>query len=347
MPRSASRLLAFGLSLLAPAVTYGQFFPNGQPRYGSYPSGNYGTAPSGQFTSSPQHSGWPQGVVPGTGTRLDKCFDDFEKEDWAYEYALPKSSHEQDGQRRYPLGYAKNGLWKESAKRGTPDHVVRVETPPGGLPGSKGAMKIQSLNTGIPGVTSREPQQDDLILNVGGKYGSIPVYRTPSVVTRVWLPPFDQWEPRSGSHFGIRLALGTTKVTETKRFFFTKTEEEAESYWPGFFIQYTRKADGQARDGAMWLIRGANNGGDFAGPAITQTGWWTVGMTVNPNGTVSYYVKPGVGDLTAADHIATTMPYGYQAQRFSSLFFNITSANDGRTWSTPFIVDDPAVYVVR
>jgi hypothetical protein len=70
-------------------------------------------------------------------------------------------------------------------------------------------------------------------------------------------------------------------------------------------------------------------------------------MTVNPNGSVSFYAKPGIENLTPADHLATTMPYGYQAERFSTVFFNITSANNGRTWSTPFIVDDPQVYVLR
>lgn len=347
MPRSAFCLVAFSLALFVPNATFGQFFPRTASRASNYPASNYSSSGS-KFTSSPQYGQqWPQGVVPGTGTLLSKAFDDFEDESWSYDYQLPKSSHEQDNNRRYPLGFSKNGLWKESAKRGTPDHIVRVETPPGGLPGSNGALKIQSLNTGIPGITSREPQQDDIILNVGAKYGSISASRTPNAVVRVWMPPYEQWEARSGSHFGVRLALGTTKVTEKRRFLFKRTEEEAEAYWPGFFIQYTRKADGHPRDGAMLLVRGANNGGDFAGPAITQPGWWTLGMTVNPNGSVSFYAKPGVQNMTAADHIATTMPYNYQAERFSTLFFNITSANDGHTWSTPFIIDDPQVYVLR
>ena len=288
-----------------------------------------------------------QGLVPGTGTRIDRVFDDFEDESWTYDYKLPKSSNEQDGMRREPLGRAANGMWIESAKRGTPDHVVRVETPPGGLPGSKGALKIQSLNTGIPGVLSREPQQDDLILNVAQKHGSIPIYRTPSAVVRVWLPPFDQWEPRSGAHFGVRMALGTTKTTQKKVFIFTRTESEPEAYWPGVFIQYTRKADGHAREGAMLVVRGADNGGDFAGPAIASPGWYTIGMTVTPEGRFHVYIKQGVGNLTAKDHVSSTQPYGYSAERFSTIFFNITSANDGKTWSTPFIVDDPEVFVAR
>lgn len=346
MPRTAFCLAALGVALLVPASSFGQYRSTSQMRYSS--QSRYSSQPSTHFTTAP-HGGqqWPQGVVPGTGTLLEKAFDNFEDESWSYDYQLPKSSYEQDNQRRYPLGFSKNGLWKESAKRGTPDHIVRVETPPGGLPGSKGAMKIQSLNTGIPGVTSYEPQQDDLILNVGGKYGVLPVYRSPSTVVRVWMPPFDQWEPRSGSHFGFRLALGTTKEEEKKFLFFKRTEEEPEAYWPGFFIQYTRKADGHKRDGAMFLIRGGNDGGDFAGPVIDEPGWWTLGMTANPNGSVSFFASPGIDNLTPADHIATTLPYNYRAERFSTIFFNITSANNGQTWSTPFIIDDPMVYVVR
>ena len=342
-----SRWLVLGVVLSIPSASFGQLFGGlfrGPERTASLPE-NSGS----HFTEAPDRSGihMSSGVVPGTGTLLNKAFDDFENEDWVYAYKLPKSSHEQDKNRRYPLGGSNNGLWQESAKRGTPDHVVRVATPAGGLPGSTGAMKIQTLNSGIPGLTSYEPQQDDLILNLSSKYGRIPVYRIPNVVVRIWMPPFEEWEERSGSHFGVRMALGTTKVTKERRIIFKRTVEEAESYWPGFFIQYTSKKDGHPKDGAMFLIRGANNGGDFPGPAITQTGWWTLGMTANPNGSVSFYASPGVDPLKAADHIATTLPYSYRAENFSTMFFNVTSANNGRTWSTPFIVDDPMVFTAR
>lgn len=348
MKRTVSRFLMLGLLLGVPATSQAQLF-GGRGIFTPRQTASLPEKPKSTFTEAPTQSGigMSSGVVPGTGILLEKAFDDFEDEDWSYDYKLPKSSHEQDNNRRYPLGGSANGLWSESAKRGTPDHVVRVETPPGGLPGSQGAMKIQTLNSGIPGLTSSEAQQDDLILNVGNKYGRLSVARVPNAVVRVWMPPFEEWEPRSGSHFGVRLALGTTKMTQERRFLFKRTVEEAESYWPGFFIQYTRKADGHPEDRAMFLIRGANNGGDFPGPEITQTGWWTLGMTANPNGSVSFYAKPGVEPLTAADHLATTLPYNYRAESFSTIFFNITSANNGRTWSTPFIVDDPMVFTVR
>jgi hypothetical protein len=54
-----------------------------------------------------------------------------------------------------------------------------------------------------------------------------------------------------------------------------------------------------------------------------------------------------VDDLTIRDHIASHIPYGYRAEQFNTMFFNITSRDDGKTWSTPWIIDDPAVYVRR
>ena len=29
------------------------------------------------------------------------------------------------------------------------------------------------------------------------------------------------------------------------------------------------------------------------------------------------------------------------------MFFNFCNYNDGRTWSTPFVIDDPRLYVVE
>ena len=74
--------------------------------------------------------------VPGTGEFLKDCCDDFEDPKWSYKYNHPKSSHEQDDKQRGPGGMSSNGLWHEGGKRGTPDVVKRVATPPGGIEGS-------------------------------------------------------------------------------------------------------------------------------------------------------------------------------------------------------------------
>ena len=56
--------------------------------------------------------------------------------------------------------------------------------------------------------------------------------RMPSFVVRVWMPPFEQWEDRSGPTFGLRAGVRTV-VTEQKRGFFARNEQKVEPYWPG------------------------------------------------------------------------------------------------------------------
>src|SRR6185503_39783 len=94
--------------------------------------------------------------VPVTGELLKDCCDDFENSKWSYTYNLPKSSHEQDEQQRGPGGVSNNGLWHEGGKRGTPDVVRRVETPPRGLEGSTGALLMATKNSGVPDKISNE-----------------------------------------------------------------------------------------------------------------------------------------------------------------------------------------------
>jgi hypothetical protein len=51
-----------------------------------------------------------------------------------------------------------------------------------------------------------------------------------------------------------------------------------------------------------------------------------------------------VGDLTPRDHIVSTTPHGIPAKYFNTIFFNICSADNGQSWSTPWIIDDPQVF---
>ncbi len=288
-------------------------------------------------------------VVPGTGTKLPQVGDDFEDEAWEYIYNNPKSTRENDGQDRYPAGESKNGRWYEGMKRGQPDVIKRVPTPKGGLAGSQGSLLLQSLYTGIPGHPSRHMQQDDFIADVSYKLGgSIPVSRSPNAVVRVFLPPVASWEKRTGPHFAFRLAVDTTKLKpNSKGLRFSGTHQENETYWPGMFIEFENKGDGKEDDYAYLRIRANQWGGDFRGPQITTTGWWTLGLSCSPDGMVHFYAKSGIEDLTKKDYITSQYPYGYRCERFSTFFFNVCNGDDGRTWSTAFIIDDPAVYVVR
>ena len=77
-------------------------------------------------------------VVPGTGVHMQQVGDDFEDENWEFIQNNPKSTEDIDENQRMPLGKSTNGRWYEGAKRGHPDVVQRIPTPPGGIEGSEG-----------------------------------------------------------------------------------------------------------------------------------------------------------------------------------------------------------------
>ncbi|MCR9200480.1 MAG: hypothetical protein NXI04_17735 [Planctomycetaceae bacterium] len=286
-------------------------------------------------------------IVPGTGIRMTNVGDDFEDPKWKWWANGEKASREQDNQERRPLGASANGRWFESPKRGQPDVIERVPTPEGGIPGSNFALKLQSLNTGVPYRPSGKMEQDDFVMACSSRIGITDAGRGPSCTVRVWLPPFENWENRSGAHFGYRVDCKTTTVEKKKGFLFSRTKREQESYWPGFFFEFHSKDDPRyAEDDAVLLIRGDNLGREVRGPKLTP-GWWTLGMSVSPDGRVHYYASPGVDDLRPEDHLYSSFPYSYTAEQFATHFFNTVNMNDGRTWSTPFIIDDPAVFRLR
>lgn len=282
-------------------------------------------------------------VVPGTGQLVESFGDDFEDENWKWIHNWPKSTEELDGVVRPPLGFSANRKWGEGAKRGHPDYIVRVETPEGGLPGSKGALLIRSSMSGFPSHRTGKSEQDDLILK---PVGSFPVSMSPNAVVRVYLPPMDQWENRTGSMFAFRgNAFGSRYKMEEKKGLFGTTSQRAfvnnEEFWPGMFITHV------PRDGtAHFVIRCDEHGRDYRGPDIATTGWWTLGMSFTPDGRVHYYGRPGIEDLRPEDHMGSHMCYGIRCHTFKTIFFDTFNTDDGRTWSTPLIVDDPKLYVI-
>lgn len=291
-------------------------------------------------------------VVPGTGEKLTEIGDDFEDENWTFIPNLPKSSNNIDKQVRYPSGQVNNNRWFESLLRGQPDVVERVATPAGGLPNSKGAMKLRSVQTGIPGAPSYKMQQDDFIMNGNNRFGgTIQAMWSPNAVARVYLPPFEQWEKRTGSSLGFRMETLThvMKPAEGKLFRKVGKVRTLDQAWPGMFIQLNSKADGvNKEDSAVFVIRADEYGQDFvAGPVIKETGWWTLGMTLSPDGRVHYYAAKGTGPLRPSDHIATKMPYGEPNLQMNTVFFNVMSADNGRTWSTEWIIDDVEIFFAR
>ncbi len=296
-------------------------------------------------------------VVPGTGRFQAKVSDDFEDPEWKFVHNFPKSSSNIDNQTRYPTGASSNNKWFESLKRGQPDVIKRVPTPPGGLPGSEGAMLMQTLQSGVPGWSTRKWQQDDLLVDVTSALGGfVPVSWSPNFITRVYLPDFDKWENRTGTTFGLRASVlaqrSTFRGSRKKGFlgFLSSSRGrgvEYETLYPGMFIQFNSKTNGYKEDSAYFIIRADERGYDYTGPQIKQTGWWTLGMSFTPDGRIHYYARPGAGNLTAADHIASHNYHDYTCTRFNTYFFDVCSANDGRTWSTPWIIDDTALYFTR
>lgn len=283
----------------------------------------------------PAHASEP--LVPGSGEFLADCSDDFEAEDWSYTLRLPKSSHEQDDNQRSPGGISANGLWHEGAKRGTPDVVRRIPTPPGGIDGSTGALLFSTKNSGIPGRPSNEQQQDDLLMMFNRRLGgAIPIAWQPSCTVRVYLPPFDQWENRSGPSFGMRAdCIGTGK------------DGPNEPYWPGMFLLF-QQANGRniTADSAKITVRANQRGFDVRSHEIAEPGWWTMGMSFTQDGQVHYYAHAGVDDLTADDFLMSSYPYGSRCKQFNNFFFNVANWDNGRTWSTPWVIDDPKVFVI-
>jgi hypothetical protein len=291
-----------------------------------------------------------QAIVPGTGQRLTQVGDDFEDPKWTYIANEPKSSEEQDGQERLPAGYSTNGRWAEGLKRGQPDVVKRVATPPGGIPGSKGSMLLMSLYTGVPGEFSGQTRQDDFIGLVDSRLGqTISVARTPSVLAHVYVPTWAKWERREGNSFCFRAACDAYTQKPTggfKLFGGGGMATVLDEYWPGMLF-YFHPGDGvKTKDYCSLMVRAGENGGDFKALDIKEPGWWTLGMSFMPDGQIQYFAHPGVAPLSVQDHIATETPYGMRCEHFKCFFFDVLNGDNGN-WSTPWIVDDCFVYTLH
>ena len=288
-------------------------------------------------------------LIPGTGVLIKNGIDTFEDENWKWYHRHPKSSREQDKRTRSPLGKSNNGLWFEGPKRGTPDVVKRVELPAPGLAGSDHGLLIATLRAGIPGRTTYRMMQDDLIFNMSKAAGrGLSAADNPSVVTRVYLPPFAQWERRDGASFGFRCGC-TTHAIITGKEHPDRGDFGVEEYWPGMFICFVPGDGKEKSDSAYLRVRGDRRGRGMRGPTISETelGWWTLGMSFSRDGKVHYFASQGVDDLTMDDHLTTQNPYGYRTEWVKTFFYNVCSQDDGKTWSTPWVIDDPKTFFVR
>jgi hypothetical protein len=178
--------------------------------------------------------------------------------------------------------------------------------------------------------------QDDLLMKFDQKLGrSIPVQWQPSCTVRVYLPEFDRWENRSGASFGMRAdCRGRTPDGMT------------DAYWPGMFLLFrSENSRNIQEDYAQISIRSNHRGQDIRSLKITEPGWWTMGLSFSPDGMIHYYASPGIDDLTEDDYLASNYPYSYKCLCMRNFFFNVANWDNGRSWSTPWVIDDPKVFV--
>ncbi|MFW6171110.1 MAG: hypothetical protein ACODAD_11515 [Planctomycetota bacterium] len=288
-------------------------------------------------------------LLPGTGTHIDYVGDDFEDPQWKFIANSPKSSKTNDGRTRTPLGYSANRRWAEGPKRGYPDVLKVIPTPKGGLPESEHSLLMRTLHSGVPGGGSRQLEQDDLIIDCSSRLGTaIRPSELPNCIVRVYLPPREQWEDRSGPHFGIRMGLSTKRREEKQGLFGLRGGQlTTEPYWPGFWIHFRSETSPNVEaDSAFLKVRADHRGRDFHVMELEEFGWWTFGMSITSDGAIHYYASPGVDELAAEHHITSQRPYSFRATQFRTFFFNICN-RDGGSWSTPFVIDDPQVYVVK
>lgn len=281
------------------------------------------------------HIGEGRFVLPGSGEMVQRVGDDFEAGvRWRYDLNFPKSSRNIDDQERSPLARSTNGRWLEGPHRGTPDVLKIVDTPRGGLPGSRHALYMATRYSGIPGRPSGKPQQDDLMVEVHSRLGRrvAPAWQ-PSAVVRVYVPPYHNWEQRTGASLGFRLDVWGRRPGST-----------LEQYWPGIFLTLRSSQDGRVKKDQAYLVLRANEQGRDIVSRDISPGWWTLGMSVSGDGKCHFFAKKGVDDLTVDDWLESFYCYGYRAQRFDRFFFNVVTMDNGRTWSTPWILDDPTFY---
>ena len=224
----------------------------------------------------------------------------------------------------------------KARKRGTPDVVKRVATPPGGIEGSTGALLFATKYSGIPGTISNEQQQDDLLMMFDRRLGrSISMSlaaelhgaRLPAAVRTVGeaqrpvvrhagrLP-----RPQAGRQHRkpIGPACSCCSATQTAR--------------------ASRKTSPSSRSAPA---RAATTS---AASRSYEPGWWTLGMSFSPDGQIHYYASHGVDDLTADDYldvaVSRTASAACRSTTSSSTWPTGTTA---ASWSTQWVIDDPKI----
>lgn len=272
----------------------------------------------------------PGQIAPGTGLVIVQAGDDFEDSAWSFTHNFPKSSSNLDSNARTPQGVSANGRWEEGLTRGQPDILERVPTPTGGLAGSTHCLRVRSLNSGVPGSPSGNPQQDDLIGRISqiSGVGIIPVIRQPTLIARIRIPPPEQWESVTLSAFSFRVGVEGTNGLKN---------------WPGMFFQLNRTAR------TVTLIGRANEQNqdfplslaiNYDTSLSSRNGWMTVGLSFTNDGRMHYYAGIGAGNLAEANLLNSRFPGNQPVKQLEYFFSSTVNTDNGSTWSPEFHLDD-------
>ncbi|MGV2336392.1 MAG UNVERIFIED_CONTAM: hypothetical protein LVR18_20545 [Planctomycetaceae bacterium] len=190
-------------------------------------------------------------------------------------------------------------------------------------------------------------EQDDLIMSCSSRVGMISAAAVPTASLASGSPALISGKTAPAATSATALTLKPPSPKRKKSCCSPKNVKKQEDYWPGFFIEFHSAHDGRfPKDEAWLIIRGNHLGQEIRSIQLTP-GWWTLGMSVSGDGRVHYYARPGVENLTPANLLHSGNPYSYSAEYFATHFYNVCNQNDGKTWSTPFIIDDPAIFTAN
>ena len=233
----------------------------------------------------------------------------------------------------------------------SPTRSKSIPTPPAACAGSQQALLLRTLNSGIPGYAlQRRPagRPDRQLPRTPPRRH--PRRRTPQL-HRPRLPAAGR---AVGTALRPAVRLPRQPVDghhrrKTTGFFSSGSSTEVEPYWPGMWIHFRANAhqEHQGRHGlhrrprrphGPRLPRPRDRPSSAGGRSACRsppTAWCTTtpapASTSSPPPTTS----------------RRSIPYSYTARDFRTYFFDVCNRNDGRTWSTPFVIDDPKLYVVR
>jgi hypothetical protein len=251
---------------------------------------------------------------------------------------FPRSTMHIDGEGRMPLAYSTNlyvnplGGWSHSIDggatsvntnvfnylvedgwRGCPSVMDWTTSPAIGA----GALR---LATSLDGSSTSDALSFNMLPASAGNVSYFPAAVRASTIARVYVPDPSTWQPDGNYPFLFMSMVGEP------------------GDWPCIYCQkygatYTWECDNQAYGGDYI----PSNYTNFPHMQITGPGWWTVGVSMDEDGGVNYYVRSGLVTLTAADYCGT-----YRYNIFTNnygLFGTFYVRNTSVTVSPDWIVD--------